>query len=651
MCGIFGLISSRASDLSHEAIRAAIDMQFRLADSRGKEAAGCALKTSQFVEVYKQPVSGRQMIRQPAYREHMKRVAPLIAHGSDVREPVAIIGHSRLVTNGHHFHNDNNQPVQRDDIVAIHNGIIVNDQQLWQTLPDKSAESEIDTEILLCLVRHFLNKGKALTVAVREAFALIEGAASVALLFGERSDIVLATNTGSLYYALSPERGLLVFASEITIMRRLLEQGPLEDRLPVQSIQQLCAGDGMTVALSDLTTEHFHLDLERDKPLSGIRPILTRPLSKTPEIPQRAVDELRRCVQCVLPETMPFISFNEEGVCSFCQQHTPLQVDGPEALAAEADRLRRSDGAPDCLVAFSGGRDSTYSLHYIKTVLKLNPIAFTYDWGMVTDLARRNQARVCGKLGVEHILISADIAKKRRNIQANVKAWLRRPVLGMIPILMAGDKHLFQHANRLMQEYALPRLIMARNPFEKTHFKTGFCGVDEAQTDMYFHFPLSKKLQITRFYLIQYLLNPRYFNRSIADTAQAFISSFVLKHEYLMFDQYIRWNEEEVNDTIIDAYGWETSPDIKSTWRIGDGTAAFYNYAYHTIAGFSENDTFRSHQIREGDITRGQAVDLIEEENRPRVESMQWYADTVGFDLAHAVSVINKAPKLGPANG
>ena len=31
-----------------------------------------------------------------------------------------------------------------------------------------------------------------------------------------------------------------------------------------------------------------------------------------------------------------------------------------------------------------------------------------------------------------------------------------------------------------------------------------------------------------------------------------------------------------------------------------DGTAGFYNYVYHTVAGFTEHDTFRSNQIREG---------------------------------------------------
>ncbi|MEO6533006.1 MAG: hypothetical protein ABIO06_05460, partial [Pseudolysinimonas sp.] len=88
------------------------------------------------------------------------------------------------------------------------------------------------------------------------------------------------------------------------------------------------------------------------------------------------------------------------------------------------------------------------------------------------------------------------------------------------------------------------------------------------------------------------------------------------------------------------------APDTQTTWRIGDGTAAFYNYAYYTIAGFTEHDTFRSNQIREGDITREEALRLVEEENQPRYPNLKWYLDVVGIDFATAIGAINRAPKL-----
>lgn len=55
---------------------------------------------------------------------------------------------------------------------------------------------------------------------------------------------------------------------------------------------------------------------------------------------------------------------------------------------------RRANDIPEVLVPFSGGRDSSYGLHVLKTEFNLKIISFTYDWGMVTDLGRRNIARL-----------------------------------------------------------------------------------------------------------------------------------------------------------------------------------------------------------------------------------------------------------------
>ena len=79
---------------------------------------------------------------------------------------------------------------------------------------------------------------------------------------------------------------------------------------------------------------------------------------------------------------------------------------------------------------------------------------------------------------------------------------------------------------------------------------------------------------------------------------------------------------------------------------VNDGTAALYNYIYYTVAGFTEHDTFRSNQIREGDITREEALILVESENQPRYQNIRWYLDTLGLDFVEVIKVINSIPKL-----
>ena len=55
---------------------------------------------------------------------------------------------------------------------------------------------------------------------------------------------------------------------------------------------------------------------------------------------------------------------------------------------------------------------------------------------------------------------------------------------------------------------------------------------------------------------------------------------------------------------------------------------------------------YRSNQVREGMINRGEALHLIEAENRPRYVTSRWYLDVVGIEFDDAVRQINAIPKL-----
>jgi glucosamine--fructose-6-phosphate aminotransferase (isomerizing) len=132
----------------------------------------------------------------------------------------------------------------------------------------------------------------------------------------------------------------------------------------------------------------------------------------------------------------------------------------------------------------------------------------------------------------------------------------------------------------------------------------------------------------------------------LIDSFGAFLSFYYIKHPYINLFHYLEWNEKTIIDTLIEEYNWETDPETESTWRIGDGTAAFYNYIYYIVTGFSEYDTFRSNQIREGKISREEALAFSLKENFPRWESIQWYCKTVGIDWKEVIVTINKIKPL-----
>ena len=448
----------------------------------------------------------------------------------------AAIGHSRLVTNGDQTMHSNNQPVITSGVVGVHNGIIANVDDVWTQFSQLPRQFDVDSEVIFALTRHFRDSGLSVDGAVSRSFEPLEGVANIAAFLEESDDLVLATNNGSLYLATSDDGRLTVFASEEYILSKLKRGRPHllgRRRLEVGTIDRVEPGTGRLIGLGDGRLRTFSLASGIQQPDSEavssrgqakreITDLGNRnatapgaPLSESPKSltrRQRAVSnalldeaeraaeataKLVRCARCVLPTTYPFVDLDSDGVCIYCRNYQPFTFDGHEALAREAAPHRREDGRPDCLIALSGGRDSTNCLHYAKNELGLTPIAYTYDWGMITDLARRNASRICAELGVEHIIVSANIEQKRSFIRKNVEAWLRKPDIGTVPLFMAGDKQFFWYAEQLKRKTGIELLMFAMNPLERTDFKHGFCGISGGGHDgLFFRLNWAKNLQI-----------------------------------------------------------------------------------------------------------------------------------------------------------
>ncbi len=644
MCGIFGVICASDPSVDHALARDLAVSLLRFSETRGREAAGLVVHHGEGIEVLKQGGSVSEFLANPKTQQLLDRAIERYEAGRRAGNgtALAIAGHSRLATNGAQSNVDNNQPVITQGSVALHNGIVVNDQRLVARYPDLPRAGELDSEVLAAVLRRKLAEHGDLVAAARATFAEIEGSASLSMLFDDLDAMLLATNTGSLFQLTNAAGTILAFASERFILQRVLDDKGLSARLGDCRLEQIRAGHALAIDLHGMTRHAFELaGTGGDGTL--------KPNGHTVAIVDHSsrTDRLRRCTKCVLPETYPYVDFDADGVCRYCRTWKRIEVKGEQALLDAVAPYRSKDGSPDVIVAFSGGRDSSYGLHYVKKNLGMNPVAYTYDWGMVTDLARRNQARICGKLGVEHIIRSADITAKRRYVRKNVEAWLKRPELGMVTLLMAGDKEFYSYARELRKETGIKLVIFCTgNMIEDAPYKTGLMGVpQDDHGNVLTKMSMRNKLGMLWYHAKHYALNPRYINESLLDTWNAFWQTFVVKDDFLYLYQYIPWDETTIVDTIRGEYDWEIATDTETTWRIGDGTAAFYNYIYQTIAGFTEDECLLANMVREGMLTRDEALARAIEYSKPRWPSIREYAQLIGFSAEEALQIINAAPK------
>jgi len=645
MCGVFGIIVKQGASCNQSSFHRSIINLFNLSEPRGREASGLVIATGDDISVFKRPVAPSSMLRSSGFKEFIKtsEAGYKVDDDGKTLQAYSAIGHCRLVYNGTETVVGNNQPIISSTSVGVHNGLVTNDEELWVHHADLERKLDTDSEIIFQLIDNFVSKGEALPQAISSTFSELTGSASLGFFRTDAQLMALATNTGSIYWVHFEKTGIFVFASEKFILEQFIDNGSLDKKTTNGAVNQLPPNNGMIVPFKDATPQVFGFERTENVSLDAT----LKPHLSVIDMSDH-LKNVRHCKKCILPDSYPFIEFDHNGVCNYCRNYKSQKPAGRDALEEILLKHRSLDGSPDCIVAMSGGRDSSYGLHLAKNKLGMNPIAFTYDWGMVTDIARRNTARMCGQLGVEHILRAADIPSKRRYIRKNINAWLARPELGMIPIFMAGDKIFYHYLRELRKETGIELVLFSGgNELERTDFKTGFAGIKESEHGQrLFGFSLANKVGLFAWYASQYFLNPRYFNESFIDTMWAYFSTFVAKDDFTYIYHYLPWNEDQINETLIGEYGWEKAENSDNTWRIGDGYTSFINYIYHTVAGFSEYDTFRSNQIREGLIGRDEAMSLAAKDNEPKMDVLEDFARHTGFNLEEVLTRINSIDKL-----
>lgn len=120
------------------------------------------------------------------------------------------------------------------------------------------------------------------------------------------------------------------------------------------------------------------------------------------------------CKSCLMPSSRPRVVFTD-GECNACHWARERQeIDYEDrrnrflALVAE----KKQHPAYDCIVPFSGGKDSAAIALRLKD-MGLNPLLVTYGQLMWTDVGRRNFDRVCNAgFDIQYWRVNQDVSRK-----------------------------------------------------------------------------------------------------------------------------------------------------------------------------------------------------------------------------------------------
>lgn len=176
------------------------------------------------------------------------------------------------------------------------------------------------------------------------------------------------------------------------------------------------------------------------------------------------------CTRCLMPSTRPRIVFDENGVCNGC-----LNADQKASIDWDARRTeflqlveenRPASGHYDCIVPWSGGKDSSAIAWRLKHDYGLNPLLVTFSPMLPTEVGVHNREALL-RAGFDHLmirpnqLIARHIARRFFRERGNPKvAWdagvtatpMQVAVRYGIPLIFYAEHGESEYGGRVLSE-------------------------------------------------------------------------------------------------------------------------------------------------------------------------------------------------------
>lgn len=328
---------------------------------------------------------------------------------------------------------------------------------------------------------------------------------------------------------------------------------------------------------------------------------------------------MRLCQRCILPETYPGIEFDENGICNYCLRWKPVQVFGEAELERVLSQYRGKGEKYDCIAPISGGRDSAFVLHQMVTKYNMRVHALTIDSGFILPEGLRNIERMVEILNVPHVWIrdNKQIQTAQRNCRIKFQGWLKYPSINtIVPVTNSGDKLMNLRMAKWAKQNRIPLILggnaVGNSNFERSQFKFGYMGVFQREEGLFSTYDTMRLL----FKLaLEYVRAPYNYRlpimREYLEGAAVFFFVSLFKPrgiDFLGFYDYIYWREKEIESTVMNELDWQKPPDATTSWRIDDSAYPLINYLYYRLVGFTEHDEMYSKMIREGQMSRDEAL-------------------------------------------
>jgi N-acetyl sugar amidotransferase len=310
-------------------------------------------------------------------------------------------------------------------------------------------------------------------------------------------------------------------------------------------------------------------------------------------------------------ETQDVITFDEHGVCATCRQieYKQQRIDW-EARRKEFVELAKQykdKGPYDCIVPFSGGKDSTFTVLSLVRDFGLKPLVINYDHGFYRPVVLNNTERTVKKLGVDYLKFKGD--------WQTVKKLMRVSLERKGDIMWHSHCGIYAYPMQVAIQLKVPLIVWGEPASEYTSY---YSYEDDEQVDEK-RFNRIVNLGINAEDMLGFLDGSVSARDLVPYTYPKTADLRALGVRSVCLGNYIPWDTQKQSERIAADLGWQGDRvegiPFDQYWyeKIEDAFQGIQDYLKWIKRGMSRMTHLASIDIRNGRMTRDEGLAMIKQ--------------------------------------
>ncbi len=338
---------------------------------------------------------------------------------------------------------------------------------------------------------------------------------------------------------------------------------------------------------------------------------------------------MKRCSKCVMLETQDMISFDKDGVCATCRQieykQNKIDWDVREKEFRGLLDQYRGKGPYDCIVPFSGGKDSTFTAFTLVKKFNLRPLIVSFDHGFYRPNVLAYNERTVKMLGVDYMKFKSD--------WQTVKKLMRESLIRKGDIMWHSHCGIYAFPMHMAVALKVPLLIWG----EPTSEYVSYYSYEEYEQVDEKRFNRVVNLGINAEDMVGFLDSSVTFRDLWAYTYPKLSDLRAIGYRSICLGNYIPWDTRKQSELIRTELDWQGDRvegiPYERYWyeKVEDAFQGIQDYLKWLKRGMSRMTHLASIDIRNGRMTRDEALKMIEKYEGYRPASLDVFLKAIGM--------------------